>query len=78
MYPPDELTPQQEAILKAEDSIRDDLRGHLYLLCDDWPSDYLAELMELALYGKQETKLAQIEAKCLAWHDQMINKLAGV
>lgn len=79
MERPDELTPEQEAILKAEESIMDDMLGSLDLICGETDAqEYLAQLMEIALYGKQDTKLAKIEEKCLRWHDLMAHKIAGV
>lgn len=74
----DTLTPQEEAYIEAEEAIMDDMLGNLKMFCEEECREYLASLMELALYGKQDTKLSQIEAKCLSIHDYMARRKAGV
>lgn len=88
MERPDDLTPEQEAILAAEDAVQDDILGNLKLICGEGDAEeMLAEIIKLALLSpikggsaadKNEMILARLQTKCLDWFDLMVHKKAGL
>lgn len=83
MNQPYELTKNQEALLEAEEAVQDELITYIHLICKDGDAtEMLAEIMEEVLFGKRfgkkDTRLENVETKCLAWFDLIVRRKAGL